>query len=70
MASVTVVPAYGRDYKSAEEVREAWLDGYDFQINDISSEWNGSYLSVRDGFSVTVRYHGLERVTNIGADNG
>ena len=31
-SSWTVIPSYGRDYKSKAEVMAAWNDGKDFQI--------------------------------------
>ena len=68
MQYLTVVPAYGRDYKSQREVREAWDAGRDFQINDMSSRWDGSYISKPDkpaDVILTVRYNGLRRTCQI-----
>jgi hypothetical protein len=45
---ITVVPAYGRDYKNAEEVLLDWCSGKDFKVADISCRWNGAYCSERD----------------------
>ncbi len=55
---MALVPAYGRDYKSASEARSAYLNGKDFIINDCSSEWNGRYCSCRDyqGETVEIRF--------------
>lgn len=39
---LVVMPAYGRSYKSREEVTEAWKSGKDFKIV------NGPYCSIRD----------------------
>jgi hypothetical protein len=39
---LVVMPAYGRTYKSREEVIEAWKSGKDFKVV------NGPYCSVRD----------------------
>lgn len=50
---VTLIPAYGRDYKSAEAARKDWNDGKDFQIA------GGPYTSIRDVDqfrSVKIRY--------------
>jgi len=61
---MTLVPAYGRDYKSAKAVKEDWVAGRDFQISDISSQNNGSYTSKRDSdcfASVTIRYSKLTK---------
>lgn len=43
-----LVPAYGRDYKTAAEVKADWEAGKDFKIADVLSEWNGAYTSIRD----------------------
>jgi hypothetical protein len=45
---LTLVPAYGRDYQTAEAVLAHWKEGRDFRIQDISCRWNGSYTSCRD----------------------
>lgn len=57
---VTVVPAYGRDYKSAKSALADWHAGKDFQCAT-----TGRYLSVRDAANLTVwiRYNKLQRVT-------
>jgi hypothetical protein len=60
--SITLIPAYGRDYKSKRDVMKDWTDGKDFQIQDISSKWDGSYTSRRDKDKlgvVTIRYNKL-----------
>jgi hypothetical protein len=44
---IIVVPAYGRDYKSATLVREAWDNGSDFQIAGLHRD-AGRYISSRD----------------------
>ena len=49
----TVLPAYGRDYRSKAEVMKDWTEGKDFQ-----DALTGQYLSVRDNVpgEVWVRY--------------
>jgi hypothetical protein len=64
---ITVVPAYGRDYRSKEEVSRAWEAGNDFQIRDMSSRWDGSYINKegaeKGGINeVNVRYNSLRKV--------
>ena len=67
MAFLTVVPAYGRDYKNKKEVEKDWVDGKDFRIESIGHRYNGSYTSIRDEASlqtegyqgVGIRYKGL-----------
>ena len=51
---LTVTPAYGRDYTTAEAVLEHWLDAKDFIIRDVSSRWNGSYVNKDDAPKDTV----------------
>jgi len=62
--SLKVIPAYGRDYKSSKAARAAWADGKDFQIADMSSPWDGSYVNKADlvpGEEVIIRYAGLRK---------
>lgn len=68
MQYVTLVPAYGRDYKSAKEVKAAWAEGKDFQINDMSHPNDGSYVNINDdttGLTFNVRYKRLTGVAVI-----
>lgn len=62
----TVVPAYGRDYKSAAEVRNDYEDGKDFTVQDISCPWDGAKVSIREcedmGIRLRVRYNRLTEV--------
>lgn len=56
----TLVPAYGRDYKSSKEVKADLLAGKDFR-----AEPSGQMCSIRDlpvGAEVLVRYRGLRQV--------
>ena len=63
LSGATLVPAYGRDYKSRAEVESAFEAGKDFQL---ASLFHGSgYVSKSDfeaGDSVTLRYKGLRSV--------
>lgn len=45
---MTVVPAYGRDYKDTASVKAAWLLGKDFLIQDVGSKDNGRYINKED----------------------
>lgn len=70
MSYLTVVPAYGRDYKSAKAVREDYAAGKDFRINDMSSPYDGAYVNSGDhpaGVTLSVRYAKLTKVVNIPA---
>ncbi|HEY1700743.1 MAG TPA: hypothetical protein VGG75_13605 [Trebonia sp.] len=65
---LTVVPAYGRDYKSKAAVLADWNAGKDFQINDMSSPDDGRYINKLDkpaGVTLSVRYKNLTMVTLI-----
>jgi len=70
MEYVTVVPAYGRDYKSAKEVREGYAAGHDFLVQSFG---RGGYVNKDDhpaGVTLQVRYRRLERVVLIGKGKG
>jgi len=67
---ITVVPAYGRMYSSQQAVQEDWDKGKDFQIQDVSSRWNGSYINKEDAKGggiqeVVVRYSGGRKSVTI-----
>ena len=67
MSSLSVVPAYGRDYKSKAAVMEALTTGQDFKISDMSSRWDGKPGNLedfkREGVTrLTVRYGNLLKV--------
>jgi hypothetical protein len=61
-----VVPAYGRDYKSAKAAKADWKAGKDFIINDFFSPYDGKPCSVRDTKDqVMIRYDRLRKVTQV-----
>ena len=61
---LTVIPAYGRDYKSAKDAKAAWQAGKDFQIATIGPD-DGRYCNVDDmkGQPVMIRYKRLTMIT-------
>lgn len=64
---VVLTPAYGRDYKSREAAKEAFLQGKDFIYNSPGSRWDGKPCSIRDFPAdkypqVKIRYNGLRSV--------
>ncbi len=63
--SLTVIPAYGRDYKSKAEVQEAYDKGQDFIIQDFFSGSDGRAVSKREvdaeGITLNVRYDRLTK---------
>lgn len=65
---ITVVPAYGRDYKNQKDVKQAFKDGKDFIINDMSHPNDGAYVNKDDapkGCTLNVRYAKLTKVLPI-----
>jgi hypothetical protein len=64
---LTVVPAYGRDYKTAKQVKEAWASGSDFLIQSINHN-GGMYINKADkpeDVIMNVRYCNLTKVVVI-----
>ena len=63
---MTIVPAYGRDYKSKKAALADWQAGKDFRIVGYRSEGGGTYVSIRDRAtiegSIQIRYYKLQRV--------
>lgn len=69
MSYLTLVPAYGRDYKSKAAVEADFNADKDFLIQDISSPHDGRYVNRRDlvgsGVTVNIRYKKLASVAVI-----
>lgn len=59
---IRAVPAYGRDYKSAAEVKSDWEAGKDFRCAT-----TGRYFSVRDNptTDVWVRYDKMRKLVRV-----
>ncbi len=60
MSQYILTPAYGRDYKTSKEVKEAFQNGKDFVYQP-----SGQYCSIRDlpnGAEIIIRYRGLRQV--------
>lgn len=56
---LSVIPAYGRDYKSAKAVRDDWNTGKDFLIQDFQSS---GYINKDDkpaNTQLNIRYKNL-----------
>ena len=65
---ITLIPAYGRDYRSARAVKKALQSQIDFRVQDVSSKWDGmvgNLLNINtEGYEeVKVRYSKLRKVT-------
>jgi hypothetical protein len=77
-SSLTLVPAYGRDYKSKAEVIAAWNDGKDFTVADAFHPDNGRAVSIRESetlisqgrTSVHIRYKRLAMIAVIPVNKG
>jgi hypothetical protein len=68
--SITLVPAYGRDYKSKKAVQDDFDADKDFTIMDMSSRWDGKPANKADlksgGYSTaTIRYAKMRKVAVI-----
>ncbi len=63
---ITLVPSYGRDYKSGKEVQEAWDAGKDFTINSIGHPDDGRQINKQDaereGGTFNIRYKKLTQI--------
>lgn len=67
MQSITVTPAYGRDYKSKKEALNDWNNNKDFVVATVFGGRSGSYIgkeeAIKAGFkSVEIRYAKLAKV--------
>ena len=64
---MTVVPAYGRDYKTAAAARADWDEGKDFLVNDHFSRWDGKPTNRDDHApgSATIRFDSLTKITRV-----
>ena len=64
--SVTLSPAYGRDYRTKEEAIKAFEEGKDFLIRGTFPFMpTGSYASkgeLNEGDEIRIRYNNLENV--------
>jgi len=63
----TLVPAYGRDYKSAKAVKADWDAGKDFRIADMSHPHDGRLVNKPQvpGQRFNIRYNGLRSITTV-----
>ncbi len=64
---LSVIPAYGRDYKSAAAVNADFVANKDFMICDMSSPDDGRYVNaeqLKKGDTLCVRYAKKTKQTN------
>jgi len=64
MNNPTLIPAYGRDYKSAIEVKSDFYERKDFIIADFSHPYDGKAMNINDCSpgTVNIRYSKLTKV--------
>lgn len=65
---MTLTPAYGRDYKSAKAVKEAFNDNKDFVFNLAYHVDNGRVVNkeqIPAGTRVVLRYNKFRSVTTV-----
>lgn len=65
MKYLSVIPAYGRDYKSAKAVKADWEAGKDFLIQDIQESGYISKADKPDNVTLNIRYSKLTKVVVI-----
>jgi len=67
--STTLIPAYGRDYKSAKAVKADWNAEKDFIIADMFNLYDGKPINKNDadraGIKVSIRYNKLTKQVQI-----
>ena len=69
--NLTITPAYGRDYTTAEAAKADWEANKDFQIASVNSPNCGAYINKADAAlfggvtSVGIRYAKLTKKTII-----
>lgn len=52
--TLSVIPAYGRDYLSAKDVAKDVLAGKDFIVSDVVSGWDGKYVNLTDAMKAGI----------------
>lgn len=63
----TVVPAYGRDYKTVKAARADWAAGKDFLVADVFDQYDGKPINKQDAdrlaLSVNLRFNRNTQIT-------
>lgn len=65
---ITMIPAYGRDYRSKRAIKKALQNQVDFRVQDVSSKWDGMVGNLNDlqkegHKELKIRYSNLNKVT-------
>ena len=63
--TLTVIPAYGRDYKTAKAAKADYVAGKDFIIQQITHPYDGKPANARDlkNENVMIRFNRLTKIT-------
>jgi hypothetical protein len=67
MKTLTVVPAYGRDYTTAKAAKADWQADKDFIIADFFNPWDGKYINRPQAtdYAVTIRFNRLTKTVRV-----
>jgi len=70
MRYMTLVPAYGRDYKTAKAVKADWASGKDFLVSNIMDAGDGKPFNKQDAatlapVTLNIRYNGLSQIAQV-----
>jgi hypothetical protein len=68
MSNLTLIPAYGRDYKTAKSAKADWKAGKDFIIANVFHRYDGKPMSIRDvcaGEKFMIRFDRLAKITMV-----
>lgn len=68
MITMTITPAYGRDYKTAKAAKADYHTNKDFIVADFHSPWDGKPVNkeqLTDERHVIIRFNNLRKVTAI-----
>jgi hypothetical protein len=69
--TMTLIPAYGRDYRTPPAVKADWEAGKDFVIADIGSRETGRYINKADAEkyapseTIWVRFNSLTDIIRV-----
>ena len=65
---LTLIPAYGRDYKNQKTILADWNNNKDFIIQSITHPYDGKYANKSDlkkeHDSVLLRYDKMRKIVN------
>ena len=65
MEYLSLVPAYGRDYKNRAEVLAAWAAGHDFLIKAVGHKFDEKYINRPEhppNTTLNIRYKKLTQI--------